>query len=235
MTQPPSASSGGSAPLSLGQRFVGMLTAPKATYESVVSWPRWLGMLAITTAITTVVMAAFLFSSAGTEIIREQMMAQGNAQPEQVERMLPIIKGFQVGIMPIAIPVVTVIMAGVLMGFFAITGGTASFKQVLAVVVHSGVVSTLIGVANIVVNWVRGSATNVTSLAGLAQAFDEHSFPAYVLTALDLAMFFSLFILAIGLGVLYRRRTGTIFAGLSAAYLIIALVIGGVRAALGGS
>jgi len=91
-----------------------MLTAPKATYESVVSWPRWLGMLAITTAITTVVMAAFLFSSAGTEIIREQMMAQGNAQPEQVERMLPIIKGFQVGIMPIAIPVVTVIMAGVL-------------------------------------------------------------------------------------------------------------------------
>ena len=49
MTQPPSASSGGAAPLSLVQRFFGMLTSPKATFENVVSWPRWFGMLALTT------------------------------------------------------------------------------------------------------------------------------------------------------------------------------------------
>ena len=58
MTQPPSASSGGAAPLSLVQRFFGMLTSPKATFENVVSWPRWFGMLALTTAITVVAVGA---------------------------------------------------------------------------------------------------------------------------------------------------------------------------------
>ena len=69
MTQPPSASSGGAAPLSLVQRFLGMLTSPKATFENVVSWPRWFGMLALTTAIFWVAFAGFMLSSVGHDVI----------------------------------------------------------------------------------------------------------------------------------------------------------------------
>ena len=42
------------APKSLVARFIGIITAPRATFESVVAHPKWLGMLALTTLIVGV-------------------------------------------------------------------------------------------------------------------------------------------------------------------------------------
>jgi hypothetical protein len=41
--------------------------------------------------------------------------------------------------------------------------------------------------------------------------------------------------LAIGLGVLYKRRTGPIAVGMLAVYLAIALIVAGVKTALSGA
>ena len=65
----------------------------------------------------------------------------------------------------------------------------------------------------LIANYFRGSAVNLTSLAGLAQAFPEKSFMAGLLSSIDLTTFVWLFVLAIGLAVLYRRRTQSIFLG----------------------
>ena len=43
----------------------------------------------------------------------------------------------------IFMPLMTFAVAGILLGVFAITGGSASYKQVLAVYVHSGVIGTV--------------------------------------------------------------------------------------------
>ena len=236
MTQPPSANSGGAAPLSLAQRFVGMVTSPKATFESVVSFPRWVGILVLTTVLITVVVGGFMLSPVGREVMIDQMRTQNPAMPaEQAERMAPIIGYVTLAAIPIMSPIMALFMAGVLMGVFAITGGSASFKQVLAVVVHAGVVSTVAGLVNTVINYFRASAVNVTSLAGLAQAFEEKGFMAGFLSALDLAILWWLLVLAIGLAVLYRRRTGTIFTAFLAVYLLIAVATGAFKAAFGGS
>ncbi len=39
------------APMSLVARFIGVITSPKATFQSVVAHPKWLGMLALTTVL----------------------------------------------------------------------------------------------------------------------------------------------------------------------------------------
>ena len=46
-----SVTTGGAPPLSLPARFLGIITAPKETFASVVAHPRWLGMLVLTTVI----------------------------------------------------------------------------------------------------------------------------------------------------------------------------------------
>jgi hypothetical protein len=233
MTQPPSASSGGAAPLSLVQRFFGILTSPKATFESVVSWPRWGGMLAVTTLITALTVFVFLSTEVGHEIVAKQQADAGApaAQAEMAVKLAPYIA-------PVFIliggPIFALAISGILLGVFAITGGSASFKQVLAVYAHSGVVGVVTGVVNAVINYFMATDTNVTSLKGIGNAFAEKGLMAGFFGALDLTVFLGLFVLAIGLAVLYRRRTAPVFVSLSAVYLVIALVIGAVKAAFAG-
>jgi hypothetical protein len=132
------------------------------------------------------------------------------------------------------IPLFSLAVSGLLLGVFAISGGSASFKQVLSVYVHSGVVGTVTGIVNAVINYFLVTDTNVTSLAGIGNALAEKGFVPGFFSVLDLTIFLGLFVLAIGLGVLYRRRTAPIFMGLTAVYLVIAVVVGAVKAAFAG-
>jgi Yip1 domain len=235
MTQPPSASSGGAAPLSLAQRFIGVLTSPRSTFESVVSFPRWFGIFAITVALSIVTSTAFFWSEVGQSAFVEQMKAGNPAVTDQQAQMAVTVTKY---VTPIAGPIFALLfllaIAGILMGVFAITGGSASFKQVLAVVAHAGVASTLAQVVLMIANYFRGSMVSVTSLQGLGQAFAEHGFMAGFLGAIDLWWFWYLFVLAIGLGVLYRRRTAPIYMSFLALYLVIALAVGAFKAATAG-
>jgi hypothetical protein len=211
------------------------LTSPKTTFESVVSFPRWFGIFAITILLSTVVTTAFFWSPVGQDALRTQMHEQNPTMPDQQADMALAVTKFATPVMiPIGGLVVMLIIAGVLMGVFAITGGTASFKQVLAVVAHAGVVSTVVGIVNLAINYFRGSMVPVTSLAGVGQAFAEKGFLAGFFGAIDLVWFIYFFVLAIGLAVLYRRRTAPIFMSLTAFYLVIAIVIGAVKAAMAG-
>jgi hypothetical protein len=236
MSQPLSASPGGPAPLSLGQRFIGVLTSPKSTFENVVSWPRWFGIFALTLGISLVFTTWFFWSDVGQQAFVDQLRTQNPAVAiEQAEGLAKIMKF----VIPAAVPFIACIFlfggAGLLLGVFAITGGSASYKQVLAVVAHASVASTLAQVVLTITNYLRGSMISITSLAGLGSAFDEHSFMAGFLGAIDLWWFWYFLVLAIGLGVLYRRRTAPIFMTFTAIYLVIALGNGAIKALTGGS
>jgi hypothetical protein len=233
MAQPPSAHAGGPAPLSLIQRFLGILTSPKATFENVVSWPRWGGMMVVTTLVTALTLFAFLSTEVGREIVMKQQVEAGApaAQAEMAVKFAPYIAPIS---MLLFIPLFSLAVSGLLLGVFAISGGSASFKQVLSVYVHSGVVGAVAGIVNAVINYFLVTDTNVTSLAGIGNALAEKGFIPGFFSALDLTIFLGLFVLAIGLGVLYRRRTAPIFMGLAAVYLVIAVVVGAVKAAFAG-
>src|SRR5687768_5892496 len=55
------------APLGLAARFVGIVTAPKDTFQTVVVHPRWLGMLLVVTVIIAVCTALPMTTEAGKE------------------------------------------------------------------------------------------------------------------------------------------------------------------------
>jgi hypothetical protein len=61
---------------------------------------------------------------------------------------------------------------------------------------------------------------------------DEKSFLSRLLGTIDLFQIWWLVVLAIGLGVLYKRRTGPIATSLLTVYAVIILAIAAVRSAL---
>jgi hypothetical protein len=83
--------------------------------------------------------------------------------------------------------------------------------------------------------YVQGSLTGATNLGVFAPFLDENSFAAHFVGALDLVYVWWLISLAIGLGVLYKRRTGAIATSLLVTYGAIALVVAAVRSALSGA
>ena len=64
------------APQGLLARFVGMITSPQATFQSVVAHPRWLGMLVLTTLITAICTTLPMTTEAGREAALEQQVKQ---------------------------------------------------------------------------------------------------------------------------------------------------------------
>src|SRR4029453_141488 len=107
-------------------------------------------------------------------------------------------------------------------------GGEASFKQLFSVVVHAGAVSTLSAVFTGPLHYFRGAVGSATNLGVLLPMIDEKSFVGRLLGMTDLFIIWWLIVLAIGLAVLYRRRTQPIAISLLAIYAVIALAFAAV-------
>lgn len=232
------------APLSLPARIVGILTAPRATYADVAAGPRWAGMLAFIVCVGSV--GTFTFLS--TDVGREAMLDQAVTRLESFGMKLPdeaygrMEQGLQRAryttplSQVIVLPLMATIVAGVLIGIFnAILGGRATFKQVYAVVVHSGVITMVSQLFSLPLAYARGSMSGATNIGVFFPFLDERSFAARLLGSIDLFMIWWLVSLSIGLGVLYRRKTAPIANGLIGAYVVIGFVIAAVQTALSGA
>ncbi|HXW04699.1 MAG TPA: YIP1 family protein [Vicinamibacterales bacterium] len=243
MTSPSTTVGTSPAPTGLLSRFIGVITAPRATFQQVVAQPRWLGMLVLTTGIIVVCTAGPLFTESGRLAALDQQVRQTEAfgitvddemytRMERNMRFAPYMTG---GSILVATPIILVVMAGILFAVFnAALGGEASFKQLIAVLVHAGVISALGQLFTAPLNLMRGAMGSATNLAVLLPMIDEASFLGRLLGAIDLFIVWWLVVLAIGLGVLYRRRTQPIAISLFAVYAVIALAIAAVMSSLGG-
>jgi hypothetical protein len=159
-----------------------------------------------------------------------------DAQYAQMERLLPYFGYIGATTQVVALIVITLVVAGLMFAIFnAILGGDATFKQVFAVVIHSGFIFSVQQFFVLPLDYVRESLTSPTALTVFVPFLEETSFVARFLGALDLFVMWWIVNLAIGLGVLYKRRTGPTAAGLFITYLAIALIIAAVRSALSGA
>ena len=128
------------------------------------------------------------------------------------------------------------VVAGLVLGVFnAVLGGDATFKQVYAIVVHSGFLMALQQLFVLPLNYARQSMSSPTNLAVFFPFLDETSFPAMLLGGIDLFFIWLIVNLSIGIGVLYKRRTAPIALTLLGIYVSVVLVIAGVRSALSGA
>jgi hypothetical protein len=75
--------------------------------------------------------------------------------------------------------------------------------------------------------------SSATNLAVFLPMIDEQSFLGRLLGMVDLFIIWWVVTLAIGLGVLYRRKTGPIAIGLFAVYLVIILCFAAIMSAFG--
>ena len=115
--------------------------------------------------------------------------------------------------------------------FNAMLGGDASYKQVFAVVAHSGVVLAVLALFTTPLAYARESMSGTTNLAVFLPFLDDSSFLARLLGSIDLIFIWWMLSLAIGLGVLYRKRTGPIATTMFALYAAIAVIIAAIKTA----
>jgi len=71
-----------------------------------------------------------------------------------------------------------------------------------------------------------------TNLGVFAPFLEENTFPARLLGSLDLFHMWAILSLAIGLGVLYKRRTAPVAWTMFLVYFVIVVAIAAVRSAL---
>ena len=117
----------------------------------------------------------------------------------------------------------------------SLEGGDASFKQVFTVLVHASAISALQQLFTGPVNYFRGAVTSATNLTALLPMFEPTSFIGRVLAMTDLFLIWYLLVLAIGLGVLYRRKTQPIAITLYGIYAVGVLVLAAVMSRWGGA
>jgi hypothetical protein len=234
MTATAAAAGSTPAPKSLVARIIGIVVSPKETFQSVVAYPKWFGVLALSALLVSGFAALPLTTEAGRQAALDKQVQTiqsfgGQVNDEMYSRMEK-----QAAIMPYTAAaggfvfsiVIATIFAGILFAIFnAALGGEASFKQVYSVSVHAGIISVLGGVFGGIVNYFRQRMDNITNLGSLLPMLPEKSFIANFLGAIDLFLVWWLIVLAIGLAVLYRRRTQPIAITLLSVYGLIAIAI----------
>jgi hypothetical protein len=223
---------------SLPARFAGILFAPRATYAAVAARPRWLGIFLTVYLITASAATALMSTEVGRNALLDRQIAQQESfGSKMTQAQIDRLEKFSVYFV-YATPVLQ--FAGLVLGglvisglafavFNAMLGGDATFKQVFAIVAHSGVVLAVLSLFTTPLAYARESMTSTTNLAVFLPFLDESSFAARFLGSIDLIFIWWMVSLAIGLGVLYRKRTGPIAITMLSVYAAIGLIIAAVK------
>jgi hypothetical protein len=220
-----------------------VLFSPRATFADVAAHPQWIGVLAVTIVIIAAGTFAFLSTEVGRQALLDQQtrMAESfgfklsDAQYTAMESRLSIAPYTTAVFQVVFLPIVALVVAAIAFAVFtAFLGGDAVFRQVFAVVAHSGVVVALQTLFSMPLDYVRETLSSPTSLAVFAPFLDEASFLGRMLGSIDLFIVWWSITLAIGLAVVYKRKTGPIAMALLLLYAGIAVVIAAIRSALSG-
>jgi hypothetical protein len=227
----------------LGARLLGVLFSPRATYAEVAANPRWLGVFLTVFLVMSAAATAFVATEVGRTAVVDQQIAQSEAygrtmdqaRVDAFERMssnyVYLAAIYQFFVQTIA----TLMVAGLAFAVFtALLGGDATFRQVFAVAAHSGVVLAALSLFTTPLAYARESVSGATNLGIFLPFLDERSFAARMLGAIDLTYIWWLISLAIGLSVLYRKRTAPIATSLLVIYASIGLIIAVIKTVMSG-
>jgi len=219
-------------------RLIGVLFSPKETFAAIVARPRWLAVMIVTLVMSSAAYYVILSSQDMQDAIVDQqvraMESRGNVVSDQqianIERFigyLPV--GYAVGIFVLG-PLFGAAIAGIVTGIFtALMGGNGTFKQVFAVMNHAGFIPAIsaLFIAGMLAVGAKpiGARPPGANLGVFLPMLEDTSFLAVLLRSIDMFLLWWLVVLAIGLGVLYKRRTGPIATTFIGLYIVIALLI----------
>jgi hypothetical protein len=241
---PPSISATTSRPMSLLARAIGIVFSPRATFEWVKAHPSWFGMVLFTAGVMALLMGLFLSTEVGRQAAVDQSVSAmegwgrtvDDAGYAAIERQAAMAKYVNPVAILVMSPIITALLAGLAYGIFtAFYGGGATYKQMLAVVAHSGVISLVGQLFAMPLNYARQSLSSPTNLSVFFPMLEERSFLNALLASIDLFLVWWLVVLAIGVSVLYKRPTRSAATVLFVVYALIAVGLALAKAAFSGA
>jgi len=219
-------------------RLIGVLFSPRETFAAIIARPRWLAVMIVTLVMSSAAYYVILSSQDMQDAIVDQqvraMESRGNVVSDQqianIERFigyLPV--GYAVGIFVLG-PLFGAAIAGIVTGIFTtLMGGNGTFKQVFAVMNHAGFIPAIsaLFIAGMLAVGAKpiGARPPGANLGVFLPMLEDTSFLAVLLRSIDMFLLWWMVVLAIGLGVLYKRRTGPIATTFIGLYIVIALLI----------
>jgi hypothetical protein len=227
----------------LPARIAGMLVRPRATFAAVVAAPHWLGVMIATTVAAALAGSLLMETGIGRQALVDQWertaIAFGqdvdDARYAQFEALSRYGPAYATATALVTGPGVTFALAGLLLAGLGGRRSAVTFKQVLAVVAHAGVILAVRQVVAAPLGYVRETTASATALGVWFPMLDEASPVARFLGALDLFVLWWIVVLAIGVGVLYGRQARTITATLIGIYAALALLMAIAMALTGGA
>jgi hypothetical protein len=217
----------------LAARIIGVLFSPRETFAAVAARPRWFGVLAVSVLVMGAAQFALLSTDVGKQLALDQNIAfmEGFGQTISDEQYAQMEQGMEyarytgsIGTI-VAVPLIMLLTAGIMHVMFGLVGGgNGSYKQVYAVSSHAAVISALQVLFTAGMTLAAGKAAGA-NLGVFAPMLEDTTFAYKFLSYIDLFYIWSTFITAVGLGVLYKRRTAPIAMVLFGIYFGIAAVI----------
>jgi hypothetical protein len=228
----------------LAARALGVIFSPRETYADVVAHPRILGAAVLILFISISASTAFLLTDVGKDALFDQQVRTmesfgfriTDAMYDRMESQLAFAPYTNAAFMLVVFPIVWAVISGIIMGVFGVVmGGEATFKQVYAVATHSAFLIALQQLFSNPLNFARQSMSSPTNIGVFFPFLDEASFMARLLGGIDLFFIWMIVNLAIGVGVLYKRKTAPIAVTMFGIYLSIVLIVAAIRTALAGA
>ena len=233
------------SPSTLGflPRLIGVIRCPRTTLRAVASSPRWVGLVAVLAVVTAASQALLFTTEVGQVALVDQWertaLAFGQPVDEARYAELQALSGdgplYGVATALVGGPLLTLVVAAIIVLVFRRNDRVVSFSQVLAVVAHASVILAIRLLVSVPVSYAREATGGATSLGLWFPALDASSFAGRFVGALDLFVLWWVVLLAIGVGVLYGRHARSVAAAFLGVYAGLALLLAVTMTALGGT
>jgi hypothetical protein len=228
--------------VSLPARMAGILRAPRRTFEAIALAPRWADILIVSFLATAPLTAVVLQTDVGHLALLDRLERTATAfgqhvddsQYARLERLSERGAAYATVTSLLSGPLLAVGLSAVLFVVFrAAASGGATFRQVLAVVSHAGVILALRQLLAAPATYVRETMASPLTLNLLFSMLDEASPLARFAGIVDFFVLWWVVVLATGMSVLFRRPARPLIVAFVGAYLLCAAALGAVMAALG--
>lgn len=222
-------------PMSGGQKMWGIFSDPRRTFSSLSEKPTWILpviVLIVIAMISSVLVTPFRMQEAIEKIDQNPRLSA--QQKEEIfdrmeeQRAKPVMKLISYIIAPIAaIFVIVFIVSGLFyLGINVLLGGEASFKKVLSVYCWSGLVTIPGFIVKTPLMLVKKSSQIHTSLAALMPSGSEENLLFKILTHTDIFVIWEIWLISIGLAIVYKfstKKTMGLVIGFYLFYVLIAV------------
>lgn len=227
---------------SLLARMAGVVVSPRATFDAMARVPRVGAVLLVTFAATWLCTALLLQTEVGQLALVDQWertalafgQAIGDAEYAALQDAARNSIAYAAATALASGPGLAAAMAALLWVTFNRGGRSATYRQLLAVTAHAGVILAIRQVIAAPISYGRETLASPTTMSVFFTMLDEASPLARFLGVIDVFIIWWLIVLAVGVSVLYRRPAGGLAVVFASVYLGFAAVLAAIMAVLGG-